>query len=298
MPLLVLIVFIIAFIVFCSTSKERKYNKTEYAKVTGLKYKDVMSDVGRSGEYLTYEELTRVPGYKRFLFNCLLPAKDGNTTEIDILMIHASGIYVFECKNYKGWIFGNESQRIWTQALSNGKGKKAQKEHFYNPMMQNASHIRWLEKYLNGLYPGKIYSYIIFGDKCSFKSVTQTEHQHSLAHVGELSRMIGYDVKARGSVFSNEFIDKIYDKLYPLSQKTEQERAEHVSQVKNIQKMQRNNAEIKERKPVLNQTAPLNTAAAHNAPPWAAYSKPDQPKEETKTEYCTAATGIPPWRKE
>lgn len=28
----------------------------------------------------------------------------GKTTEIDLLMIHEKGIFVFESKNYSGWI--------------------------------------------------------------------------------------------------------------------------------------------------------------------------------------------------
>ena len=35
-----------------------------------------------------------------FLFNCYLPMENKETTEIDAIMIHHSGIYVFESKNY------------------------------------------------------------------------------------------------------------------------------------------------------------------------------------------------------
>ena len=52
----------------------------------------------------------------------------GKTTEIDLLMIHEKGIFVFESKNYSGWIFGSEDQLKWTQCFKSG-----QREHFYNP---------------------------------------------------------------------------------------------------------------------------------------------------------------------
>ena len=45
----------------------------------------------------------------------------GRTSEIDLLMIHEKGIFVFESKNYSGWIFGSADQLHWTQSLQNGK---------------------------------------------------------------------------------------------------------------------------------------------------------------------------------
>lgn len=37
--------------------------------------------------------------------NLNIPIEDGKTTEIDLLMIHETGIYVFEIKHYKGTIY-------------------------------------------------------------------------------------------------------------------------------------------------------------------------------------------------
>jgi hypothetical protein len=74
---------------------------------------------GKSGEYLVYKVLQNYEkDGAKFLFNCYLPKNNNNdTTEIDVIMIHNSGIYVFESKNYSGWIFGSEHQQKWTQTL-------------------------------------------------------------------------------------------------------------------------------------------------------------------------------------
>jgi hypothetical protein len=61
-----------------------------------------------------------------------LSKKDGSTTEIDLIMIDETGIYVFESKNYSGWIFGDEKRKNWVQTLEN-----RQKNYFYNPIWQN-----------------------------------------------------------------------------------------------------------------------------------------------------------------
>lgn len=77
-----------------------------------------------------------------------------------MILIHESGIYVFESKNYGGWIFGDERQHYWTQTLPLGRGR-SQKNRFYNPIRQNKGHIKWLSNYLN-LDTKFFYSYIVF----------------------------------------------------------------------------------------------------------------------------------------
>ena len=127
--------------------KKKKYEKTLYFVQTGNPFNKVMQDIRLIGEYFTYQCIAPLNGYKKFIFNCYLPKADGETTEVDVILLHESGIYVFESKNYSGWIFGNESQTFWTQTLPSGKGK-SQKSRFFNPIMQNAGHIKQLKAFL------------------------------------------------------------------------------------------------------------------------------------------------------
>ena len=99
------------------------YKKSEYYSITHIPFLKVYFNKGRFGEYLTYTKLKSLKGYKRFLFNVYIPKDDGTFTEIDAIMLHESGIYVFESKNYDGWIFGSEAQKYWTQSLASGRGK-------------------------------------------------------------------------------------------------------------------------------------------------------------------------------
>lgn len=50
-----------------------------------------------------------------------MPKTNGETTEIDLILIHETGIYVIESKNYKGWIFESEEQKNWIQTLAAGR---------------------------------------------------------------------------------------------------------------------------------------------------------------------------------
>lgn len=96
---------------------KHNYQKTEYYQATHFPYYKLFNDTGRLGEYYTFKYLSPLKGYKRFLFNCYVPKEAGTDTEIDVIMLHESGIYVFESKNYSGWIFGTENQKQWTQTL-------------------------------------------------------------------------------------------------------------------------------------------------------------------------------------
>ena len=85
---------------------------------TLLKYENA----GQFGEFSTEYALTNhhLPGELVVLKNVYVPYQ-GRTSEIDLLMIHEKGIFVFESKNYSGWIFGCADQLNWTQSLQNGK---------------------------------------------------------------------------------------------------------------------------------------------------------------------------------
>ena len=90
--------------------------------------------------------------------NCYVPNRSGDKIEIDMIMLCQKGIYVIENKNYSGWIFGDEIL----------KGKKY---FFYNPIKQNKSHIKNLEKQLQ-VGDGKYVSLITFNANANLKKVS------------------------------------------------------------------------------------------------------------------------------
>ena len=120
-----------------------QFNKTTYHLSTGNSYFATAFDKGRYGEYLIFKQLKAFEKKgAKFLFNVYFPKENGETTESDVIMITSRGFIVFESKNYSGWIFGDEKNRTWTQALPQGQGRPALKEKFFNPIMQNNLHIK------------------------------------------------------------------------------------------------------------------------------------------------------------
>ena len=76
--------------------------QADYFMQTHNSYYEVMTDAGKKGEFIIGRSIDQLTGYKRILYNCYIPKPDGGTTEIDIILIHETGIYVIESKNYKG----------------------------------------------------------------------------------------------------------------------------------------------------------------------------------------------------
>ncbi len=117
-------------------------------------------DLGAYGEFLT-EYLFgsgNIEGYYKTLHNIYIPYIN-KTSEIDVLLIHEKGIFVIESKNYSGWIFGSAGQKQWTQMLN-----KQTKYRFYNPIMQNDTHIKALSDYLR-IDKEIIKSFIVFSEE-------------------------------------------------------------------------------------------------------------------------------------
>ena len=68
------------------------------------------------------------------LNDCTLPDGQGGTTQIDHILLSPFGIFIIETKNYKGWIFGTERQKTWTQKIYKNSYK------FQNPLHKNYKH--------------------------------------------------------------------------------------------------------------------------------------------------------------
>ena len=90
----------------------------------------------------------------RYIGNYMYKDDYGNTHQIDHIEIRKNGIFCIETKNYSGVIFGNENSEKWIQYLNN------KKNYFLNPIKQNKSHVKCLERLLDNKY--KINSIIVF----------------------------------------------------------------------------------------------------------------------------------------
>ncbi|MDR6542813.1 nuclease-related domain-containing protein [Acinetobacter bereziniae] len=122
---------------------------------------------GKLGEFAvsTHVKLYLDKQNYSLLNDCTLLDEQNQTTQIDHILLSPFGIFVIETKNYKGWIFGSERQKNWTQKIY----KKSYK--FQNPLHQNYKHQKVLEYVLADIVDAdQIHSVIVFMPDCEFKT--------------------------------------------------------------------------------------------------------------------------------
>lgn len=203
-----------------------KYNKSQYQYISGNKFLKTIFDKGNYGEFLTFCMLEKM-GESNILTNIYLPQKDGTTTEVDLLIINATGIYVFESKNYSGWIFGDEKNKMWTQSLKGG-----QKNKFFNPIWQNKGHISALDNYLNNQFSDAFYSYIIFSERCELKKVNFSSPNVSVIKRNKLIREFKKHISVVANRLSTEEVQEIYSKLKLRTLADEETKKKHIEEIK------------------------------------------------------------------
>ncbi len=181
-----------------------QFESSRYSYASGNNYQMTMANRGNYGEYLTFLELEKLEGDKRILSDLYLPIKDGKTTEIDLVMIHPTGIYVIESKNYSGEIYGNETERYWTQYLSGGTVNK-----LYNPIWQNRGHLTALSYALGRDYDDYLFSYIVFSEHCDLSMSIKTLQGAVVLNRDLLISKLKQDITQRNIEFLKDEIDEL-----------------------------------------------------------------------------------------
>ena len=185
-------------------------------------------NAGQFGEFATEYALTNknLDGELVVLKNIYVPTQ-GKTTEIDLLMIHEKGIFVFESKNYSGWIFGSADQLNWTQSLQNGDKNK-----FYNPIRQNRTHIKALAAFLEKPV-SEFVSYIVFSERCTLKKVPADTSDVIIVRRPDMLKKLKATLKTTPTKYTFNDIQDIAKKLQPLTNKDDAEKQQHIINIQN-----------------------------------------------------------------
>jgi len=152
--------------------------------------------------------------------NVTLPTEDGST-QIDHVIVSRFGIFVVETKNMKGWIFGSERQKTWTQQIFKSKHK------FQNPLHQNYKHTKALEAAL-GLEPDKLFSVVVFVGDSTFK----TKMPENVTYRGGYIRYIKSNIQILLTETEvQQIIQQIADGRLKPSIKTHIQHVRHVKEI-------------------------------------------------------------------
>jgi hypothetical protein len=174
---------------------------------------------GARGERRVSSRLDSLPSQYKVINDLVLKTNKGYT-QIDHVVISNYGVFVIETKNYKGWIFGSETKLNWKQTLYKHSYE------FYNPILQNRSHIMALRAQLPDLYRVPFVPIVVFTGNCSLKVYAPNV---AVIKIGDLKSTIkSYSDNNIGEAM----IELIYKRLLDLDKSQEYSKGEHIQQIR------------------------------------------------------------------
>lgn len=224
-----ILIIMMAFMFGPSIVKYIIFKISRYGEKTGSSYFKAMNDKGTQGEYLVYRSLKRLQRIKggKILANAYIPKNKGlEKSEIDLIYIAKTGIYVIESKNYGGSIYGSEKDNYWTQYIG---GKNFE---FYNPVKQNLGHIYSLKAYLGKEFKYEDFtSVIVFSERCELKKMKIISKNLKIVKRNKIMKVLNNEIKNGKIIFSDEEINSIYKTLEPLTNLSEEEKEKHEKRI-------------------------------------------------------------------
>lgn len=124
--------------------------------------------IGRAGERRVARTLRRLNTKDYRVYNDIYINNGGHTSQIDHLIISIYGIFVIETKNYKGWIFGNDRAKFWTQTLFKRKHK------IYNPVLQNWGHVNSIKRISYEFKKAMFFPIVVFTGSAELKKINSS----------------------------------------------------------------------------------------------------------------------------
>ena len=95
--------------------------------------------VGLSGEQMAVSLVRRLPDTYT-VFRNLTVEYEGKTSEMDLVVVGPSGVFVIEVKNHNGTIRGSREAKMWTQHKV-GQGGTPYHSRLYSPVKQVRTHV-------------------------------------------------------------------------------------------------------------------------------------------------------------
>lgn len=185
---------------------------------------------GAVGEWYVNKELSKLGEKYKVYHDLYVPNGEGSTTQIDHVVTSPYGIFVIETKHYRGWIFGKEQQRYWTQTIYK------RKEKLYNPIWQNYGHIKSLKSYLGREEKECFYSIIAFSQDSTLKF----KEEFKSAKVVQVPQLVGTIKRWTIEKISSHELKKINLALESITIHDKKEKKQvmkkHVADIKSNQK--------------------------------------------------------------
>lgn len=188
---------------------------------------------GTLGEFSAHAALV-MQGEQNVLRDLYIPTKNGNHSQVDLLVVTMNGIVVIESKNYSGWVFGSVHQQQWTQTFPNGSKYK-----FYNPIKQNQGHIYSISSFLDVKGTDLFQSCILFSPQCELKDVPTNVENVSIIQNTGLKSYMDYVHRKLPPCFSPQEVTDMIQKLSACKKAPSDVKKSHKEYVQSVQNDQK-----------------------------------------------------------
>ena len=161
----------------------------------------------------------RLPDEYKVLNDIYLLKENGDTAQIDHIVVSPYGVFVIETKNYSGWIY--IARETW---IENNYGKKTPFK--VNPVEQNRGHIQALVRAL-GISPSYFHSVVSFAGGGELKMEPRPEG------VVYADKVTSYICSFGQRVIGADQVDEIVSRIVELDAEVGDERkANHVANLR------------------------------------------------------------------
>lgn len=206
--IIILIIFLLNKYIKFNEKKKKilKYEDTPYYKSTLIPYDVINDNLGLQYEMKIFNKLIKTFPDSIVMTNLLIPrvGSVNEYSEIDIIFLHKTGLYVLELKNYTGYVYGNLSNKKWTVVYEKSDNLYDESNRFIyefvNPVLQNKKHVQDLKKHIDKNF----ISYIIFNTTTKIDS-----NIDNLSYIGKFIET----VKQKETIYTRYEIEEIKDKI-------------------------------------------------------------------------------------
>ena len=133
-------------------------------------------------------------------------------------MINENGVFVFEVKNYSGWISGRSNSKQWCESFKNGE-----QYFFSNPIIQNKHHVDALQKIINNV---EYHPMVVFSDDAGLVNVDADTDVIAMHEV-----LDWISTQQSSNSLTEQQINEIYTKLYPYTQVSQEVKDRHIYRI-------------------------------------------------------------------
>ena len=224
----IILVYIVSKTLPTSTSNASqpiaKPKKKFYRKRKTYQKKETESaeELGKEGEKIVRAELMKSrachTGKSYIISDIILLDEHEKTSQIDHIFINEFGVWVIETKNLSGMIYGDETQKNWTQVLAYGK----EKHSLYNPVKQNYTHLYKLKDLIGE--EAVFHSLVVF-----VKADIQNVQARGVCTLEDLCAKIWEDT---GIHLTDDQIEEYYQKIGDLMDQNDITTEDHVKNIK------------------------------------------------------------------